>query len=392
MSAKAFPVPAQAVETQDVEQKQSLLDKIMEQQAEVASRYQPVMDFKQLIERYKLMQQLKDTVLVDGEDYVRIPGVDKPFLSKAGAQKLCVFFGYVPHYTILVEVEDWDGHKFGEPLFYYKFTCRLEKDGKAVGEGIGSANSWESKYRYRWVGEADAKRQHDWKELITRDGSVSEPNFAITKGETSGKYGKPAEYWERFRLAIQNGTAKKVKKQKKDGGTMDAWEIDAALYRVPNDQFPDVINTCQKMGLKRAMVEATLSATGLTNLFSQDEEAVEDPLSDAKTAMDNATPVEQPKKAAPAANGGRPIPEEMRVILAGLKDQGTVTAAFSLLEKQLSDVAGPEGIAAYNRVLDAEEARLAGKQQTLEDIKGVLLRLYEAYQKMGAEQHAGASK
>lgn len=269
-------MPAQAV---TAEAPKSLLDQIVERsalaKAEVASRYQPIMDFEELKRRYDLMRQLKNTVLIEGEDYVSIPGVDKPFLSKAGAQKLCVFFGYVPHYEEMVVIEDWSGEKFGEPLFYYKFSCTLRKDGKPVGEGIGSANSWEAKYRYRWVPEADAKRIKGWESLVTKGGSISEPDFAIEKAETSGKYGKPAEYWYRFQEAIANGAARKVKRKKKTGGDMAAWEIDATVYRIPNDQFPDVINTCQKQGEKRAYVEATLSATGLANLFTQDEEAVQ---------------------------------------------------------------------------------------------------------------------
>lgn len=286
------PVMAQAPAAGVSEKDQSLLDRIVARQAEVASRYQPVMSFDDLIARYDLMRSLKDRVLFEGEDYVKIPGVEKPFLSKAGAQKLCMFFGYCPEYELLTGIEDWTGSGYeGEPLFYYKFRCVIKKDGNAVGEGIGSANSWESKYRFRWIGREDAQRFEDWEKFPTRGGSIFEPEFAINKAETSGKYGKPLEYWTAFANAIANGTARKIMRKKKDGGDLPGWEIDATLYRVPNDQFPDVINTCQKQAEKRSMVEAVLSATGLSELFTQDEDSVgEEGMRGATGARPEPTP------------------------------------------------------------------------------------------------------
>jgi hypothetical protein len=48
-------------------------------------------------------------------------------------------------------------------------------------------------------------------------------------------------------------------------GNAIAWEIDAdsALYRIPNPDGADVVNTIQKMAQKRALVAATLIATSL---------------------------------------------------------------------------------------------------------------------------------
>jgi hypothetical protein len=224
------------------------------------------------------MRRYIDAVLEDGIDFGTIPGVDKPFLWKSGAQKLCLLFGYVPHYEPKMEIEDWGGEKFGEPLFYYKYACTLAKDGKAVGEGIGSASSWESKYRYRWVRAEDVPVRYAERigDLPTRPGTISEFAFAVDKAETSGKYGKPAEYWARWEEAIRTGEARLFKKKTGTGKELEAYEMGAALYRVPNDQFPDLINTCQKQAEKRSYVEATLSATGLSGLFTQDEEGVVD--------------------------------------------------------------------------------------------------------------------
>jgi hypothetical protein len=264
----AQPVP-------DSAESNSLLQQIVQKQAEVASRYQPVMGIEDMLTRFKRLQQCIREVLVENEDYGRVPGVEKPFLFKSGAQKLCMLFGYVPHYEPMTEIEEWDSAKFGEPLFYYKYQCCLYKDGAAVGEGIGSANSWESKYRYRWVSEDTAKQAgHDLSKLPTRAGTVTEFVFAVDKAETSGRYGKPKEYWDKWHAAIASGEARKVQKTDSKQVTREAWEMGGALYRVPNPDFTDVINTCQKQGEKRAYVEATLSATGASQFFTQDEDAV----------------------------------------------------------------------------------------------------------------------
>ena len=106
--------------------------------------------------------------------------------------------------------------------------------------------------------------------LKARDGEVSEFAFAIEKAETSGKYGKPAEYWQKFKDAIANGTATSYKRKTSKGTMMDAWKMGSPLYCIPNDEMPDLTNTILKMAQKRALVAATLIATGLSDYFTQD--------------------------------------------------------------------------------------------------------------------------
>jgi hypothetical protein len=57
-------------------------------------------------------------------------------------------------------------------------------------------------------------------------------------------------------------------------GQSVAWEIDVntALYRIPNPDGADVVNTIQKMAQKRALVAATLIATSASEFFTQDVE------------------------------------------------------------------------------------------------------------------------
>jgi hypothetical protein len=103
--------------------------------------------------------------------------------------------------------------------------------------------------------------------------TLFEFDFAIERAETTGTYGKPAEHWQRFRDAIRTGTARPVEKLTRRGNSA-AWEIDVAtaLYRIPNPDGADVVNTIQKMAQKRALVAATLLATSASEFFTQDIE------------------------------------------------------------------------------------------------------------------------
>jgi hypothetical protein len=245
-----------------------ILSRIAEETARIGARYMPTLSVQDFAKREGMLAELR-SMLMEGTDYGTIPGTPKPTLYQAGAQKICAFFGYAPVYTYDVSIEDWDGSDHGgEPLFYYRMICTLTKDGKPVGSGPGSCNSWESKYRYRWSSDAPANLDG----VATRDGTISEPKFAVDKAETSGPYGKPAEHWQKFKDAIAEGTAKTGSRAKKGGGEMATWEIGGKLYRIPNEGFPDIINTVQKIAAKRAYVGACLAATGASQYFTQDIE------------------------------------------------------------------------------------------------------------------------
>ena len=144
-----------------------------------------------------------------------------------------------------------------------------------VGVGEGSCNSWEAKYRYRWVAEEQVPEHLDRTQLVKRrvHRTLCEFEFAIERAETTGNYGRPTEHWQRFREAIHAGTARQVEKLTRRGQSV-AWEIDVntALYRIPNPDVADVVNTIQKMAQKRALVAATLIATSASEFFTQDIE------------------------------------------------------------------------------------------------------------------------
>lgn len=258
----------------------SLLDTIIDRQAEIASRYMPVMDTAQVVKRMKAIQELKELVLVEGIDYGVIPGTDKPTLFKPGAEKICAFFGYVPDIHVVAEIEDWKGERFGEPIFYYRYRVSLLKDGFPVGQGEGSANSWESKYRWR---NANRKCPACGKETIIKG-----------KEEYGGG-------WLCF--AKKGGCNAKFAAGDK---SIEGQEVG----RVANPDFADIINTIQKMGQKRAYIAATLSATGASQWFTQD--------------LEDMPPLEGIQRdAAKVDTGGAPV--------------GTKQAAANVAERKLAE-------------------------------------------------------
>lgn len=204
-------------------------------------------------------------------DYGIVPGSAKPTLLKPGAERLCAAFGFNPQFEILDKIERWEADS---PLFFYQVVCHLIhiESSLEVATGIGSCNSMESKYRWRWVDASDVPPQLDKSALVSRGGTISEFEFAIDKAETGGKYGKPASYWQAFKDAIANGTARKSKRKTNAGKELDGWEIGGLSYRIPNDDVFSLVNTVVKMACKRALVAAALIGANASEFFTQDIE------------------------------------------------------------------------------------------------------------------------
>lgn len=233
----------------------------------------PVVDVQSAVARYKAFKDFVTQVLVEGLDYGVVPGTNKPTLLKPGAEKLSTFFGIRTIFVLQDSVNDWTGKEHnGEPFFFREYKCQGYRNGELIGEGIGSCNSWEKKYRYRWVNEMDLPAGLDVSQCEYRDGSISEFTFAIEKADTSGKYGKPKEYWQQFIDAIANGTAKHVQRKTKKGDSLEAIEIGGKLYAIPNRDVADQVNTIDKMAQKRALVAAVLITTNASDYFTQDME------------------------------------------------------------------------------------------------------------------------
>ncbi len=352
-----------------------------------AKDFLPVFTVQQAVERKGMVNQFIGQVLRESEDYGTIPGAGaKKVLLKPGAEKLCSIFGLIPSYVEDKIIEDWTGAEHGgEPLFYYSYRCQLSRGDRFMGEAIGSCNSWESKYRYRWIGEDAAKQRADFETLLKRGGVTMkfEPNFALDKKETTGTYGKPAEYWTAFEDAIKSGVAKNVEKmlgKKKFTG----WEMpmDQTQYRIPNPEISDVINTCQKMAQKRALVAAVLVVTNCSDSFTQD---IEDFGDGPSTPVHGGFPDDGPKveTGKQSESAKKPFPVEMLAYLEKVqKDKRKLPDVCTAMADKMIARGGQLGSEAYDRVAD----KWAEKIKNSDDVKAMLIDLWEALQSLPDHQ------
>lgn len=267
----------------------------------------PVMDITDAERRYKQMVEFVNRIMKDGVDYGTIPGTSKPTLYKPGAEKLSTLFGLRNMFIPMDKIENWDEEN---AMFFYRYKAQLWKGDWLIAEGIGSASSKEDRYRWRWVSEERVPPYLDPQDLEKRGGKVSEFEFAIKEGRTEGEYAKPQEYWDRFRAAIADGTAKSILKQARSGKEYDAWEIDATYYRIPNPDVFTQVNTIDKMAQKRAFIQAVLIGVNASEFFTQDVEDM--PIETLSGEEDRYTPPPQyqktKKEQPPKSNGKRPYP------------------------------------------------------------------------------------
>jgi hypothetical protein len=236
----------------------------------------PVMNLAVARKRLQEFQEFVKEYLKEGEDFGTIPGTPKPTLYKPGADKLCELYGLADSYEIIDKIVDFNAHP---PLFDYEVRCTLirMRSQSVVSTGLGSCSSYES--RYRW-----------------RQGTRKCPKCgseAIIKGKE--------EYGGGFLCyAKKGGCGAKFPDNDKS-------ITEQSVGRVENEDLVDVKNTILKMAKKRAKVDATLSATRSSGVFTQDIEdmdvgdrsATTSP--EPKTApqpVQHRTPARQPAKAA----------------------------------------------------------------------------------------------
>lgn len=350
-----------------------------------AADFMPIMSVAQAVDRKSQINQFIGGVLREAEDYGAIPGAGtKKVLLKPGAEKLCSIFGLSVTYAEDKIIEDWTGEDHGgEPLFYYSYRCQLSRGDKFMGEAIGSCNSWESKYRYRWVPIEVANQRTDFDMLLKRGAVVMkfEPNFALDKKQTDGQYAKPAEYWQAFEDAIKAGTARNVTRKlgKKE---YEGWEMsmDTTQYRIPNPEVADVINTCQKMAQKRALVAAVLVVTNCSDAFTQD---IED-FADAPSAPVHGGFTDEPKvETKPSAQSDAAMPAALLAEYEKvMKDRNYFAKACEKLADQMIMKAGETGAKAYHAVGAVILQKYPKGPQKMADVKAILIMLWDELQRV----------
>ena len=166
----------------------------------------------------QMLNRLYLHLLQKGTDYGVIPGTKKPTLYKPGAELLAMNLGLTTATTVNTEMQEIAG------MFVISANAHTEVfyKGSKVGDGYGSCSTAESKYAFRWVQERKLPANVDRESL----------------------YVEESEYGKR--------------------------------YRVPcsvNETF-DAGNTVLKMAKKRSYVDAVLTVTGASRIFTQDLEDI----------------------------------------------------------------------------------------------------------------------
>jgi hypothetical protein len=200
----------------------------MENEVAVINNNMSVQSVKQ---QFDVVNDLYKQIMIQDEHFGKIPGTKKDTLFKAGAEKLNILFKLVPKIEKENKVDLGNGHREIEMTIglYHRET------EKFWGQGTGSCSTMESKFRYR-----------------------SGDNFEVTE-EAIPKDAKEkkAEY-------------RKQGYGMKKGDGVWAWVKYLSEDKVENPDIADVYNTVRKMAYKRALVSATITATGVSDIFTQD--------------------------------------------------------------------------------------------------------------------------
>ena len=207
-----------------------------------------------------VIQNVMKQVMKDGEHYGIIEGCGKkPTLLKPGAEKLSTTFRLGPTYQI-TRTELAGGHR------EYQIVCTLKHipTGQTIGEGVGLCSSMESKYRWR--------NQNRKCPICGKE--------SVIKGQA--QYGGGWLCWKK-----KDGCGAKWK----DGDpTIEKQECG----KIENQDIADTFNTVLKMAKKRAHVDAVLTATAASDIFTQD---AEDLPSDDLDKKKDAPPTQNNKSA-----------------------------------------------------------------------------------------------
>lgn len=216
-------------------------------------------------EQINLIQEVMRTVMQDGQHFGKIPGAgDKPTLFKPGAEKIMATFRLAAD----PEVTDLSH----DDVIRYRVKCRLStKSGIFFGAGVGECSSEEDKYKWRTAASDD-----EWE--------------ATPETHRRVKY---------FR--------------------------DRQIRQVRTNPF-DLANTILKMAKKRALVDAVLTSTAASDIFTQDIEDMPEELFDRGGHGSQKQAARQPQARAGAGvirNPNVPATEaQIKAIFAILRSRG----------------------------------------------------------------------
>lgn len=165
-----------------------------------------------------LLQGMVKDLLIRGVDYGRIPGTPQDSLWDPGASQIINAFNCYPGERRMLKLDD----STEKIVVCVEVPLISRTTGLTVGTGVGAASTLETKYKYRWV---DDPLQWGYDETATK-------TF-------------------------------KTKQGRDDEGD------ETTLYRIPNPEHSELLNTILKMASKRAEVDGAESLPGVSSVLRQ---------------------------------------------------------------------------------------------------------------------------
>ena len=179
-----------------------------------------------------IIQEMMKQVMIKDTHFGVIVGCQSPSLYKAGAEKLLATFRLAPE-IIVDDLSDNEQARF-------RVTIRLiSAIGQFVGSGIGEASSFEEKFKWR--------------------AAICDAEFDETPAGNRREKWKKGYFDKQKRIAVDPSKVKQIRTEK-----------------------ADLANTILKMAKKRALVDATLTATAASDIFTQDVEDLPEGYIDAE--------------------------------------------------------------------------------------------------------------
>lgn len=230
-----------------------------------------------IVAQKRLVQEVMKAVMKDGIHYGIIPGCKQPTLYKAGSEAILSTF----RIAVDPSVEDLSTHD----CYRYRVTLRgIIPSGEIVGAGVGECSTDEEKYKWR--------------------GAVCDEEFNETPEDrrrskwNKGAYGKPAYQVKQVRT-----------------------------------NPADLSNTVLKMAKKRAQIDLTLTATGISDIFAQDLEDLPEEVRDEMVREENHQKQGKPSVSSPSerppADDKRKVSEaQAKMLFAKLKNKGVPLEDF----------------------------------------------------------------
>lgn len=242
-SNKPFPTSGTTTTEMSKDTKQEI---IAHQSAQGGAITVGQMSIADVLQSVAIIKDIQAKVMKPGSHYGVIPGTKKPTLLLPGAQVLALTFRMRPKYTMR-EIKLEGLHRENQ------VDCELvTAGGEYIGQGLGCCSTLESKYRFR---------THEAFKLT---------DFEVPKTYWALKSKADQQRMLRTVADVHNG----IFGTKKIAGVWRIIELSGEVEQIEHPNPADFWNTVLKIAKKRAYVDAILTATAASDVFTQDMEDV----------------------------------------------------------------------------------------------------------------------